>query len=129
MALTTGRQTHGLTEKQIQKKEGGRKESKEGRKEEDSEEQSETDSQTDREDARGMGLRDKNPLDIAAWTGRSLSPSSPPSSPLSPCSYTLACADHLGEKGLFLQRDPHCQLPTPTDLGLWRALLSRLQTQ
>lgn len=50
MALTTGRQTHGLTEKQIQKKEGGRKERKEGRKEEeeDGEELSETARLTER---------------------------------------------------------------------------------
>lgn len=136
MALTTGRQTHGLGGKQIKKgkKGGGKERGKEGKKE--TAKDSQTDSQTDSVSARGVGLRDKNPLDIATWTGltfsRSPSPPIPPSlplPPLSPCSYMLACADHLGGRGLFLQRDPQCQLPTLTDLGLWKALLPLLQTQ
>lgn len=94
-------------------------------------------SQSDWGNARGVGLRDKNPLDIASWTrGVSLflpaflSICPPPPLPaLSPHCSMLTCTDHLGKGGLSLQRQPWCQLPPPTDLGLWKALFTLLQTQ
>lgn len=95
MVLTTGTQTE-----RERKAEGNKR-------------RKETDKLPDRLNARAPGLWDKNWMLLLGHDGL-LPPLS--SLSLSSCSSMLACADHLGKKGIVFAEGPRCQLPTPTDL-------------